>query len=318
MPLEKWNGKFAGVGNGGWAGTISFARPWRPAPARLCHGVDQHRPRGGAGVEHGPVRTREAGTTHRLRLPRPSRDGGQVQEPGAGVLRQAARARVFHRLLVGRLRRSDGGPAFSLRLRRRRRRRAGEQLDPADGGRFRWRARGSERPGQPPATPGARPAPSRGARRLRQRGRRRRRGDRGSAALPVRSGHTRMHRRPTVAHLSHQGAGRGRPPRVSRADRSQDRGAAVSGPGAGQRTVLAASGPRQPLSDSSLALQMAGLLRCGLGLENVRFQRSPGLRGARQGRSETRPHPQRHQPGPRGVQASAEGSCCSITAGTTS
>ena len=25
MPLEKWNGKIAGVGNGGWAGTISFA-----------------------------------------------------------------------------------------------------------------------------------------------------------------------------------------------------------------------------------------------------------------------------------------------------
>src|SRR5437016_10156151 len=24
MPLEKWNGKFAGVGNGGWAGSISF------------------------------------------------------------------------------------------------------------------------------------------------------------------------------------------------------------------------------------------------------------------------------------------------------
>lgn len=24
MPLEQWNGKFAGVGNGGWAGTISF------------------------------------------------------------------------------------------------------------------------------------------------------------------------------------------------------------------------------------------------------------------------------------------------------
>ena len=25
LPLEKWNGKFAGVGNGGWAGTLSFA-----------------------------------------------------------------------------------------------------------------------------------------------------------------------------------------------------------------------------------------------------------------------------------------------------
>jgi feruloyl esterase len=29
LPLEKWNGKFAGVGNGGWAGIISFG----PAPA---------------------------------------------------------------------------------------------------------------------------------------------------------------------------------------------------------------------------------------------------------------------------------------------
>jgi len=26
LPLENWNGKFAGVGNGGWAGTISFAQ----------------------------------------------------------------------------------------------------------------------------------------------------------------------------------------------------------------------------------------------------------------------------------------------------
>ena len=24
LPLEKWNGRFAGVGNGGWAGTVSF------------------------------------------------------------------------------------------------------------------------------------------------------------------------------------------------------------------------------------------------------------------------------------------------------
>jgi feruloyl esterase len=24
LPLAKWNGKFAGVGNGGWAGTISY------------------------------------------------------------------------------------------------------------------------------------------------------------------------------------------------------------------------------------------------------------------------------------------------------
>src|ERR1043166_3921602 len=27
LPLENWNGKFAGVGNGGWAGTISYVGP---------------------------------------------------------------------------------------------------------------------------------------------------------------------------------------------------------------------------------------------------------------------------------------------------
>jgi feruloyl esterase len=34
LPLEKWNGKFAGVGNGGWAGTISFG----PLGAQLRRG----------------------------------------------------------------------------------------------------------------------------------------------------------------------------------------------------------------------------------------------------------------------------------------
>jgi feruloyl esterase len=34
LPLEKWNGKFAGVGNGGWAGTISFG----PLAAQLRRG----------------------------------------------------------------------------------------------------------------------------------------------------------------------------------------------------------------------------------------------------------------------------------------
>ena len=34
MPIERWNGKFAGVGNGGWAGTISFG----PLGAQLRRG----------------------------------------------------------------------------------------------------------------------------------------------------------------------------------------------------------------------------------------------------------------------------------------
>ena len=56
MPLEKWNGKFAGVGNGGWAGTISFGALGDQLRRGYADGVDQYRPRGGAGVEHGPVR----------------------------------------------------------------------------------------------------------------------------------------------------------------------------------------------------------------------------------------------------------------------
>jgi feruloyl esterase len=38
LPLEKWNGNFAGVGNGGWGGTISYAAPPFPAaePATLA------------------------------------------------------------------------------------------------------------------------------------------------------------------------------------------------------------------------------------------------------------------------------------------
>ena len=138
------------------------------APARLRDRVDQYRPRGGAGVGHGPVRAREARTTHRLRVPLAPRDSGQGQEPRAGVLREAGRARVFHRLLLGRLRRPDGGPALSRGLRWHRRRRACEQLDPADGGRLRRRARGPEGSRQPPAAAGARPAASQGARRLRR------------------------------------------------------------------------------------------------------------------------------------------------------
>jgi feruloyl esterase len=48
LPAENWNGKFQAVGNGGWAGTISYP-PWRarsrrntrrPAPTRGCDAGD--------------------------------------------------------------------------------------------------------------------------------------------------------------------------------------------------------------------------------------------------------------------------------------
>ena len=43
LPLVNWNGKFAGVGNGGWAGNHFLRAFCRPVEARLRDGVDQHR-----------------------------------------------------------------------------------------------------------------------------------------------------------------------------------------------------------------------------------------------------------------------------------
>ena len=62
MPIERWNGKFAGVGKR-WMGRHNLVRSARSsAPARLCHGIDEYRPPGGAGSERRQVRVREAGT----------------------------------------------------------------------------------------------------------------------------------------------------------------------------------------------------------------------------------------------------------------
>ena len=45
LPAE-WNGKFQAVGNGGWAGSISYPADGAGAAGRLRDGVDRHRPQG--------------------------------------------------------------------------------------------------------------------------------------------------------------------------------------------------------------------------------------------------------------------------------
>ena len=120
------------------AGQASFRMGrWPNNSARLCSGLDEHGPRGGARSERGEVRVRQAGTTDRLRLPRSSRDGSEGEGARRGVVRQAGGTSVLHRLFVGRLRRPDGSAALPSRLQRHRRRHAGEQLDAAHG----WRPR---------------------------------------------------------------------------------------------------------------------------------------------------------------------------------
>ena len=88
MPLRNWNGKFAGVGNGGWAGTISFGALAEQTPALLCERLDEYRPRGGARRGRGPIRLRASGATDRLRLSRASRNDVERESAPASVLRE--------------------------------------------------------------------------------------------------------------------------------------------------------------------------------------------------------------------------------------
>ena len=43
MPAANWNGKFQGVGNGGWAGSISYGALGSGAPTQLRHRLHRHR-----------------------------------------------------------------------------------------------------------------------------------------------------------------------------------------------------------------------------------------------------------------------------------
>ena len=154
LPLEQWNGKLAGVGNGGWAGTISFGALADSDQARVRGRLHEYRPRGRERRGHGQVRLRAPGTADRLRLSLASRAGDEGESDRAAVLRQGSRARLFRRVFVRRLRRVDGGAAVPGGLRRHRRRRTGEQLDAADGGRPRRRPCRRQGSGQQPSAAG--------------------------------------------------------------------------------------------------------------------------------------------------------------------
>ena len=108
MPLEKWNGKFAGVGNGGWAGMISYGRRCGDQLRRGYAAASTNTGHEAApGLEHGAVRVREAGTADRLRVPLASRNGAARRRRWSQAFYgKPPDAVLFHRLLVGRVRRA--------------------------------------------------------------------------------------------------------------------------------------------------------------------------------------------------------------------
>ena len=127
LPVENWNGKFQAVGNGGWAGVISY-----PAmAAALQEGYATASTDTGHKGGNALLRARPSGEVRRLRLPRRARDDGEGQSHHRRVLRSRAAPVVLERLLDRRTAGSDGSPALSRRLRRDSRRRPGQLPDPS-------------------------------------------------------------------------------------------------------------------------------------------------------------------------------------------
>ena len=123
LPADNWNGKFLAVGNGGWAGTISFDAMAERTAARLRHGLQRHRSQG----RQRGVRRRSSREARRLRLSRDARDGGAVEGHHPGVLQAWSAALVLPGLLDRRPSGHDGSTALSGGLRRDHRRRSGLQ-----------------------------------------------------------------------------------------------------------------------------------------------------------------------------------------------
>ena len=109
--------------------------------------------------------------------------------------------------------------------------------------------------------------------------------------------------RPSGGQLPLGRAGRRGQTRVRRPQGSDDRHATLSGSRAGQRAVLAESRCRESIPDTDRALQVARVCRSELGLDVVRVQRPRGLSGAPEGRGEVCADPQRDRSEPQSVPA---------------
>ena len=109
MPASGWNGKFEAVGNGGWAGTISY-----PAMAQaLARGYATTSTDTGHSTPGAQLRARTSREADRLRLPLRARDDGQGEGDRQCVLRERPDAVVLQWMLDWRTAGADRGVAIS-------------------------------------------------------------------------------------------------------------------------------------------------------------------------------------------------------------
>ena len=134
LPLQNWNGKFAGVGNGGWAGSVSFGalgeqlrRGYATASTNTGH-------EGAPGMNAARFAFEKPEQLIDFAYRSHHETAVQAKALAQAFYGKGSRTFLFHRVLVWRIRGPHGGAAVSDRLRRHRRRGAGEQLDAAHGG----------------------------------------------------------------------------------------------------------------------------------------------------------------------------------------
>ena len=103
--------------------------------------------------------------------------------------------------------------------------------------------------------------------------------------VPVRSGNAAVHGRIRNRTVPFRCAGGSRDARVSRREGSAHRRADLSRPVVWKRAVLAQSRCRQPVPHSGLPLQVAGVRRSELGLEDFDFPEPTDYDASPEGRS---------------------------------
>ena len=122
MPVDGWNGKFLAVGNGGWAGSLSYGAMADALRRGYATSVDRHGPRGGSST----VRLGASGKADRLQLSLRTRDGRGCQGPHRRFYGNGPRWSVLQWMLYGRPPGAGRSRALPRRLRRHHCRRRGE------------------------------------------------------------------------------------------------------------------------------------------------------------------------------------------------
>jgi len=113
LPAADWNGEFQAVGNGGWAGTISYGAP----ASALQEGYATASTDTGHAGANASFAIGHPEKGHRFRLSSRPRDGSEIKSYHCNVLRSRATVFVLDGLLHWGAAGPDGGSALPGRFR---------------------------------------------------------------------------------------------------------------------------------------------------------------------------------------------------------